>query len=130
MAFIVFHISRDKRNTNVITLLLAGIAINALTSAITGLFSYLANDVQLRTLIFWTLGSVSGANWSIVSLLFVVLLISIPGILPLARPLNALSLGENEATHLGFSIEKLKMRVILFTALSVGFSVAFCGMIA
>lgn len=130
MAFIVFHISRDKQNTNVITLLLAGIAINALTSALTGLFSYLANDVQLRTLIFWTLGSLSSANWSIVSLLFVVLLICVPGILPLARPLNALSLGESEASHLGFSIEKLKIRIILFTALGVGFSVAFCGMIA
>jgi iron complex transport system permease protein len=59
----------------VIGLLLTGIAINALLAAFIGLSTYLANDEQLRNLSFWTMGSLAGANWMVLALMMVVLLI-------------------------------------------------------
>lgn len=115
--------------TAVATLLLVGIAINALAQAFIGLATYLASDAQLRTLSFWTLGSLGAADWNIVglSLPFCLALILLAPIW--ARPLNALALGEAEATHLGFSVERTKTLIIIVTAAGVGASVAFTGII-
>lgn len=126
---IVFAISKEKTGISVATMLLAGIALNALAGAGTGLVVYAANDLQLRTLIFWTLGSLSSAGWPIVGILSVVMLLAFFFLGRFHKAFNALALGEAEALNLGISVEKLKWQVIFFTALSVGASVAFCGII-
>jgi len=126
---LIFGLARDKRRTNVATMLLAGIAINALAGAGTGLLTYLADDAQLRSLTFWTLGSLGGANWSQTSWMALATLCSLALLLPMAKSFNALSLGETEARHLGIPVEALKRRVIVATGLAVGASVAFCGLI-
>ncbi len=115
--------------TSTSTLLLAGIAINIITGAGIGLFTYMADDTQLRTLTFWSMGSLGGALWEVVlsagSLILLVLLL-----LPhMARPLNALLLGESEARHLGIDVDRVKHRVMLLSALAVGAAVAAAGMI-
>ena len=126
---LIFGLAREKRRTNVATMLLAGIAINALAGAGTGLLTYLADDAQLRSLTFWTLGSLGGANWSQTGWMAVATLLSLALLLPVAKSFNALSLGETEARHLGIPVEALKRRVIVATGLAVGASVAFCGLI-
>ena len=60
------------------TLLLAGIAINALTSAGIGLLVFVADDQQLRTLIFWTMGGFGGVTWTAIVPALLVLAISVP----------------------------------------------------
>lgn len=115
--------------TSTSTLLLAGIAINIITGAGIGIFTYMADDTQLRTLTFWSMGSLGGALWEVAlsaGSLIVVVLLLLP---PLARPLNALLLGESEARHLGIDVDRVKRRVMLLSALAVGASVAATGMI-
>jgi len=127
---LVAHIASSRTGgTSTSTLLLVGIAINIITGAGIGIFTYMADDTQLRTLTFWSMGSLGGALWEVVlsagSLIIIVLLL-----LPtLARPLNALLLGESEARHLGIDVDRVKRRVMLLSALAVGASVAATGMI-
>jgi ABC-type Fe3+-siderophore transport system, permease component len=122
-------ISTRNGQTSVVTMLLAGIALGALSGAFLGLLSYISDDRQLRDITFWTMGSLSGASWSkvaaITPLILPVLLVSSF----LARGLNALSLGEAEAFHLGVSIQNVKLVAILCVATAVGASVAACGLI-
>ncbi len=110
-------------------LLLTGIAINALAGAVIGLCAYTATDSQLRSLTFWTLGTLSNASWMLVivigSLLAGVWVVT----LGFVQRLNALLLGENIARHVGVCLPSLRLRVVLMVAALAGFAVAFCGVI-
>ena len=126
---LVYRLGRRDGQTHVATMLLAGIALAALAGAAIGLFTYLADDATLRTLTFWNLGSLNGASYA---RLWPLLLITFAVALWLprrAKALNALLLGESEARHLGFAVEKLKRELVFCTALGVGAAVAAAGMI-
>lgn len=126
---IIYLMSQERGRVNVATMLLSGIAINALCGAGTGLMTFLATDEQLRTITFWGLGSLGGAIWPSVTSATPLILISI-FILPLtARALNAFMLGESGAAHLGVPVQQMKWLIISLVALSVGASVAVSGTI-
>lgn len=127
--WLVFNLSRQMGRTLVTTMLLAGIAINAFAGAGTGLLTFASTDDQLRSLTFWTLGSLGGANWENVMIMLPFGLFSILILIRLYKPLNAFALGEEQAGHIGTPIEKVKRQVILFSAVCVGASVAFAGII-
>jgi len=127
--FLVYHLSMVHGRVAVATMLLAGIAINAVAGAATGIFTFVADDAQLRTLTFWNLGSLGGATWTAVVSVSPLIGLSSLATLRFARPLNALLLGEDEAGHLGYNIDSLKRRLVLLTALSVGAAVAVAGII-
>ena len=126
---LVYKISTRNGKTSIPTMLLAGIAIGAIAGAGTGVFTYLADDNELRTLTFWTMGSLASATWeSILSILPLVIIAMV--LLPLhARSLNAFLIGENISGHLGFDPDKTKKQVILLSALLVGAAVASAGII-
>lgn len=126
---LVFILSLNKGKSDVSTMLLAGIAINALAGAVTGFLTFLADDEQLRDLTFWTLGSLGGASWSKVGWLFYINLVPILLIVRQTKSLNALALGEQEAKHIGVNVGKLKTTLIISTAIAMGTTVAFCGII-
>jgi iron complex transport system permease protein len=126
---IIYRLSTIAGQTAVATLLLAGIAINALAQSFSGFLTFYATDTQIRSLTFWKLGSLGGGNWSSVGVAAFFILIPLMLFSRLARPLNALLLGESEAGHLGFDIEKVKKITIVLVALAVGASVAFTGLI-
>ena len=128
-ATIVLFVSRNGAGQSVATMLLAGIAVNALASAGTGLLISLANDTQLRALSFWTLGSLGGATWHVVIVAAVPMLIAIVGLQRTTRSLDLLLLGEREAQHLGVRTGRLRAIVIGCVALGVGSAVAFSGLI-
>ncbi|MFI8745232.1 FecCD family ABC transporter permease [Pseudomonas sp. NPDC077186] len=126
---LVYRLGRRDGQTSVATMLLAGIALTALAGAAIGLFTYLADDATLRTLTFWNLGSLNGASYA---RLWPLLLATAAVALWLprrARALNALLLGESEARHLGFEVERLKRELVFCTALGVGAAVAAAGLI-
>lgn len=118
------------RSQGIATLLLAGIAINAIIFAAIGLLQYLANDQQLRDLTFWSLGSLSAANWLRLAWVAPCIMVSILLLAQQSKVLNALALGENEAQYLGFSVQKSRHHILFFTALCVGAAVAFTGVIS
>ncbi len=114
---------------SVATLLLAGVAVNALAGALTGLLIFMADDRQVRDITFWTLGSLAGARW--VQLPVIAALVGLPALAlcGLARPLNALLLGEAEAFHLGIPVESVKRLAVILAAITVAAGVAFTGLI-
>jgi iron complex transport system permease protein len=126
---LVYQLGRREGQTQVATMLLAGVALTALAGAGVGLFTYLADDATLRSLTFWNLGSLNGASYP---RLWPLLLVGLGVALWLPRraaALNALLLGESEARHLGFDVERLKRELVLCTALGVGAAVAAAGLI-
>lgn len=126
---IVYRLSKVNGKTIVSSMLLAGIAINALAGAATGMLTYSANDAQLRSITFWSLGSLGGATWSViwsVALFILTPLIVLP---MMARPLNVLALGEANAQHLGVNVERTKRIIIVLAAMGVGASVSVTGII-
>ncbi len=127
--WLVYRLGRRDGQTSVATMLLAGIALTALSGAVIGLFTYLADDATLRTLTFWNLGSLNGASYPRLWPLLLVALLVACWLPRRADALNALLLGESEARHLGFDVERLKAELVLCTALGVGAAVAAAGMI-
>jgi iron complex transport system permease protein len=115
--------------TGVATLLLAGVAVNALASALTGVLIFMADDRQVRDITFWTLGSLAGSRWAHVPVAAVLVGLPVVALCALARPLNALLLGEAEAFHLGTRVEALKRVAVLLAAVAVAAGVAFTGLI-
>ena len=125
----VFRLSRVQGKTLVAALLLAGIGINALCNAVTGLITYHANNEQLRSITFWQLGSLGGAAWQNVLAMLPFALPPIVFLPRLAKGLNAFTLGEVEATYLGVNVKTLKWKIIILSTLAVGASVAVAGII-
>jgi iron complex transport system permease protein len=129
VTYFVRRLAANSGYTSMATLLLAGVAVNALASAIIGIGTFLATDVQLRTLAFWMLGSLGGANWKVAGIAIPICL-GLVVMAPLFAPaLNALALGEAEAGNLGFSVERTKNMLIVMASAGVGVCVAFTGMI-
>ncbi len=126
----VYKISTRGGRTQAATMLLSGIAVNALSGAFIGLMTFVASDVQLRNITFWSLGSLGGAQWESVSIMGVIVVPSVLILTGLSKKLNLLLLGEREAEHLGMNVQTLKRVVIIIAALAVGSSVALCGIIA
>lgn len=126
---LVWWLSRHEGRTQISTMLLAGIALNSLCGAGIGVLTFMANDAQLRSITFWSLGSLGGATWPMVGVLAVLTVLPALWLARQARALNVLLLGEAEAGHLGVNVEALKQRIILAAALIVGVSVSFVGII-
>ncbi|QJD79464.1 FecCD family ABC transporter permease [Spirosoma rhododendri] len=126
---LVYRLARVSGRSVVTTMLLAGIAINALAGALTGLLTYMATDDQLRTITFWALGSLGGASWTTVLVLLPFMAVVLIGMPRLAKSLNLLALGESQAAMLGVNLTSLKRQVIILSTLAVGTSVAVAGVI-
>lgn len=129
VTWLIYLMANRDGGVRVGLMLLAGIAINALAGAGLGLLSFLANDEQLRSLQFWLLGSLGGARWSAVLLVSALCAFTVLMGLRLARPLNALALGEAQAVLLGVPVERVQRQVVILTALAVGAVTATTGII-
>lgn len=126
---LVYVLATRASGTSVATMLLAGIAIGALAGSLTSLLTFYASNENLRRISLWQMGGLSGADWSRVGVLAVVAAPVLLGLPAYARVLNALLLGESEARHLGFPVERGKVAIIALVAAGVGVSVAVAGAI-
>lgn len=124
---ILYRIATQGGHTSVATMLLAGIALGALTGALTGFIVYKADDSQLRDLTFWGMGSVAGATWAKIMIAGPIILLALLTSPFLARSLDALALGEPVARHMGIDTQRMKRIAIVSVAASVGASVAITG---
>ena len=113
--YLVFILARSKEDgkASVVMLLLTGLAVNALCMSGMGLLSYIARDPQARSITFWSFGTLSGASWRAVAVVAVSTIGGTAIALRYAKQLNALMIGEEEATYLGVNVNRLKW-IILF----------------
>lgn len=127
--FVVYRISVQQGKSDITTLLLGGIAINALSGALIGLMTYMATDEQLRNITFWNLGSLGGASWKSVTTLLPFIGVPVLLLPMLGKSLNAFALGESQARHMGVNTALIKRLVIVLATMAVGASVAVSGII-
>lgn len=127
---LVYRVSTSFGKVNVFTLLLAGIAVNAVCGAGTGFLSYIARDPQARNITFWNLGTFTTADWRGVTMVAVSFAACFVYCLRYGKSLNALMLGEDEAAFLGAEPEKLILRLIIVNTVMVAVATAMVGVIA
>ena len=127
---LVYFMSRANGRTEVVTLLLTGIAINAFAGAGLAFLLFIGDTASREQITFWQLGSLNGSRWQEVAIVIVVAVIGIVIAVLLARRFDLLALGERNARHLGINVEALRIGSIVLVALLTGVAVAFCGIIA
>lgn len=123
---VVFMLAGQR--SSVATLILAGVAVNAVLSSLIAMaLNFAPNPYALAEIVFWLLGSVASASWIDVRLAAPLIAVGAILVFSQARFLDALTLGEQSAESLGFSIARSRLLVIVGTALMVGAAVAVSG---
>jgi iron complex transport system permease protein len=128
--YAVYSLAKNAKRVSIMSLLLVGIAINAICLSGIGFMSYIARDAQARSITFWNLGSFSGASWQQVFIVGVVATIVFILSFRYSKQLNALLLGEDEATYLGVDPDRLKRRIMLLNTAMISVATAFVGVIS
>ncbi|GAA04320.1 FecCD family ABC transporter permease [Photobacterium leiognathi] len=123
----VYRLGTDKNGTSVMIMLLAGVAITAISAAGLGLLNYVADDEALRDLSLWSMGSLAGATWSGILHAYCTLALLFSYCYRHCNNLNAFLLGEAEARHMGVNTQHLKRNLIIVCAAGVGITVSICG---
>ncbi|CAA0296326.1 Hemin transport system permease protein HmuU [Alteromonas alvinellae] len=125
----VLRFSNGPQGVSVAALILAGVAINALTGTVIGAISYVASDDALRQISYWTMGSLAGASWALCGLIALAGLVAFTGLMKSRNALNLLALGEKEAAYMGLNVTRYKHWVLWLVAFSVALATALCGII-
>lgn len=130
--YLVFILARSREDgrASIVMLLLTGLAVNALFMSAIGFLSYIARDPQARSITFWNLGTLSGASWSAVRIVAVSTIGGTLLALRYAKQLNALMIGEEEATYLGVNVTRLKWIILSINVVIVAVATAFTGVIS
>lgn len=124
-----YRIARRGTRVEVVTLLLAGVAVNAIGASAVGLLVNLAERGQIRSFPFWSLGSLGSATWETVRMALVFVLPAVALLAVRGGRLNVLLLGDEEARHSGVDVGRLRIEVITAAALLTGATVAAAGVI-
>ncbi|RAK27159.1 iron complex transport system permease protein [Actinoplanes lutulentus] len=127
---LVYAMSRAAGRTEVVTLVLTGVAVNATAGALLGLLMFLTDDDGVRAIAFWQLGSLAQATWGSVAVAGPCMIAGLVVAAICARKLDLLALGERPARHLGVDTERLRIIAIIATALLTASAVAFTGIIS
>ncbi|WP_075201053.1 FecCD family ABC transporter permease [Leucobacter celer] len=128
-SLLIYSISRSRGRSEVITLILVGIAVNAFGGAALALMTFAATMNQREQIVFWQMGSLAGALWESVFTVVPLLVVGLAFACLIAGKLDLLSLGDDAARHLGLNIERLRIGAILIVALLTAAAVAFAGII-
>jgi iron complex transport system permease protein len=125
---VVYRIARSGGKVQTVTLLLAGIAINFLLTALLSLIMTFRRE-QIERIVMWTMGSVATANWREVGLVLPVVILSLIGIGVFARDLNVLLTGDESAQSLGIEVARVKKALLVISTLLVATLVSVSGII-
>ncbi len=129
VTWIIYRLGTRQGHTQVALMLLAGIAVNVVVGAATGLLTFVADDDQLRDLVFWSMGSLAHGSWPELLALLLFILLPVLLVMRSARLLNALMLGEAVAGHLGFDVQRQRRWLLAAAAMMAGAAVAVAGVI-
>ncbi len=125
----VYFGARHNGRTEVVTLVLTGVALNAVVGAVIGLAVFMSDDAELRSITFWTMGSMAQASWPKVAAITPLAIIGVIAAIALGNQLDLLSLGEREARHLGVNVERLRIAMLAVVAVLSAAAAAVSGTI-
>lgn len=126
---LVYLLARSGGRTEVVTLVLTGVAINAFAGGLIAFFTFVASPAARDQIVFWQMGSLNGASWNAVAIVAPMAIAGIAASMLIAPKLDLLALGESAARHLGVDVEKLRLIAIVIVAVLVSSGVAFTGII-
>ncbi|WP_082393087.1 FecCD family ABC transporter permease [Nocardia arizonensis] len=126
---LVYLLSRANGRTEVVTLVLTGVAINAFAGGLIAFLLFVASPAARDQIVFWQLGSLNGATWQSVAVVVPLAVLGIAAAVLVAARLDLLALGESAARHLGVDVERLRRTVIVIVAVLTTAGVAFTGII-
>ena len=126
---VAYTTARSGGRTEVVTLVLTGVAVSAVSGALTAYLVFAGDTSSREEIVFWQLGSLNGTRWSHIAIVVTPVVIGVAYAIVIARRLDLLGLGERAARHLGVDVETLRLQSILVVALLTGAAVAFCGII-
>ena len=124
MALIVWVSQRVSGNA---TLLIIGVMIGYVATAIIGVLKYFSNEEDIRAYVVWGLGSFSRVSGNQMGLFVIMMLILIPLSMLTIKTLNILLLGEQYARNLGLNIKRARLTVIGCSGVLVAIVTAYCG---
>lgn len=117
------------RSMSTNSIILIGVIFSMFTSSAMNLIITFAND-QVRTIAFWTMGSLSGTNFNHAGILAVTMVVCGGIILRYARELNAFAIGEDNARHIGVNIKRVKLVILITVSVMIGVCVSISGTIS
>ncbi len=127
---LVYLLSRADGRSEVVTLVLTGIAVNAVAGALLALLMFVGDTQAREQIVFWQLGSLNGSRWEYVAVVAPLTAFGVAVAWGQAHRLDLLSLGERPARHLGVHVERLRITLITVVALLTAAAVSFCGIVA
>ena len=130
IAVLLLIILMSLRIKDTMGLLIVGLMVGSLSSAVVGILSYFSSSEELKRYVFWSLGSLGNITWEDLWILSLLFLVAIMLLLWIIKPLNALLLGENYALSLGVNIKRTRWIIIIITSILAGSITAFAGPIA
>ena len=125
-----FVLAVSKKVNNMSMLVVCGIMIGYICSAITDFFVTFAEDSNIVNLHNWSLGSFSGTSWNSVKIMAVIVLVTLVCVFFLSKPIGAYQIGENYAQNLGVNIKALRVLLILLSSILSACVTAFAGPIS
>lgn len=128
-AILVWMLAQRIPAQKAVSLLLVGIAINALAGAVTAFIFMVAPSTARDAVVFWQLGSIAGTTWTSVGVTTAFVAVGLIATLPLIRPLDVLALGDRAAAHVGLRVQAIRIITITLVALLTAAAVAFAGII-
>ncbi|WP_431965907.1 FecCD family ABC transporter permease [Nocardia sp. bgisy134] len=126
---LVYLLARSNGRTEVVTLVLTGVAINAFAGGLIAFLLFVASPAARDQIVFWQLGSLNGARWESVAVVAPLAALGVLAAIVVAPRLDLLALGESAARHLGVDVERLRRNVIVIVAVLATAGVAFTGII-
>jgi len=125
---VVYALARVGKTLPVTTLILAGVALGALLTAIVS-YLIITSPEEIHGIMFWLMGSFSLSQWSEVKFVLPYIVVGVGVLLIYARSLNVMQLGEEQAQQLGINVEKLKLILLTAATIITAAAVSFVGII-
>lgn len=126
---LVYQLSRMGGQSRVVTLILVGIAVNAVAGAAISMLVYMAPTTAREQIIFWQMGTLAGANWEQTGVVAVLVTAGVVVSIVLGKGLDVLALGDSAAGHVGLNVQRVRMFAIVVSTLLTAGAISFSGLI-
>ena len=125
---LVYSMARVGGTVRTETLILSGVAVSSLLSAVVSFLTFISGD-KLEGIVFWTMGNLGNASWEEIAFVAPIIFVCSLILVMQAKPLNAMMLGDIHAMDLGIDVKNTRLIVLIFTTVVVAAAVSFVGVI-
>ncbi len=115
------------RLKDIMTVLILGIMLGSIITALISIIQYFSFDSQLKSFIMWTMGNLSGVSNQQILIITPILLLTLVWSFLVSKQLNLYLLGEDYAKTMGLNVKRFQLTIILITAILTGVVTAYCG---